>query len=145
MKSMKAFTMVELLMAVAIVGIVMAFAYPSYRDYVMRAARSDAYIGVKNMASLMEKQYAIRNRYEEIPAMDSPEGYYSIRGLTGIIAEAACSTATSDTDATFAYTIVATPIAGRSQASDAECTCIMLTSNGVKGSLGSRLSSLDCW
>ncbi len=145
MKSMRAFTLLELLIALGIVGILMAFAYPSYRDYIMRAARSDAYIGVKNMAGLMEKQYAVQNRYEEIPAMQSPEGYYSIRGVTGIAAETECNTATSDTSATFAYTILATPIAGRSQASDDECSCLLLTSNGVKGSIDSNGAPADCW
>ncbi|OED36492.1 hypothetical protein AB833_27405 [Chromatiales bacterium (ex Bugula neritina AB1)] len=49
----RGFTLIELLIVIAIVGIISAFAYPSYIDYVLRSARSE---GAASLLEVMERQ-----------------------------------------------------------------------------------------
>lgn len=145
MKKIRAFTLLELMIALAIVGILVSMAYPSYSQYVTRAARSDAHIGIQSMAARMERHYAVRNAYTDMPAVLSPEGYYTITGVTGIVDESSCTTAVSDNTALFAYTITARPVVGGRQAGDDDCHCLLLTSTGVKGAVNSTGLTNDCW
>ena len=145
MKKIRAFTLLELMVALAIVGILAAMAYPSYSQYTTRAARSDAHIGIQSMAARMERHYAIRNTYTDMSAVLSPEGYYTITGVTGIVDESSCAAAVSDSSALYTYTITARPVASKRQAGDEDCACLLLTSTGVKGAIDSTGNSQDCW
>ena len=68
------FTLIELMIVVAIVGILAAVAYPSYQDYVRRAARADAQADLLELAQLMERQFTLNNSYAAfaLPFNQSP-------------------------------------------------------------------------
>ncbi len=145
---MKAFTLTELLIVIAILSILMAMAYPSYRESVIRANRSDAHIMIQRQTMAEERLYAVQNQYSPISAQSSPEGMYMVTSFTGLPPSSGisdCAAVTSDTDATSRYTVIALPVAGKSQASDDKCTCIYMDSLGVKGSTGTRTNPEDCW
>lgn len=74
------FTLVELLMVVAIIGILTAIGYPRYTAYVERSLRSDAHAGLLQAAADMERCYARDYSYEKcLPeAAQSPDGNYAI-------------------------------------------------------------------
>ncbi len=55
--------MVELMIALAIVGLLFAFAYPSYIEYVRTSRRVDAQQYLVQQAALMERNFARLNRY----------------------------------------------------------------------------------
>jgi len=94
--NMLAFTLIELMITVAIVGILAAIAYPSYTEYVMKGRRSDAKAGLLSLQLAQEKyranclQYATTidadtadyscaaGDYTLTHATDSPDGYYSL-------------------------------------------------------------------
>lgn len=57
------FTLIELLIAVAIIGVVAAFAYPSYVEYGERTRRADAQGALLEFAAAMERHYASENTY----------------------------------------------------------------------------------
>jgi type IV pilus assembly protein PilE len=57
----RGFTLIELMIVVAIVGILSAIAYPSYQDYVKKARRSGAETFMVAVAS-KEAQYLLDNR-----------------------------------------------------------------------------------
>lgn len=59
------FTLIELMIVVAIIGIIAAIAYPSYSDHVDRARRSDAQGALMGLAAAMERHYASNNSYQE--------------------------------------------------------------------------------
>ncbi len=124
----RGFTLVELMIVVAIVGILAAVAYPSYRGFVMRSNRSDAQTVLLRMAQNMERRFTVTNSYvgATIGAGDaatdawgsatSPEGFYTL-------SFAAVPTAT-------AYTLQATAIGN--QAQDTACGTMTLDEAGVK-------------
>lgn len=57
------FTLVEMLIAVAIVGILAAIAYPAYMDSVKKSRRTDAQTALLGLAGAMERQYTVAGAY----------------------------------------------------------------------------------
>lgn len=57
----KGFTLLELVIAVAIIGILASIAYPSYQKYVLRSKRTAAQAEMMNIANL-QQQYFLANR-----------------------------------------------------------------------------------
>ncbi|MEE4174892.1 MAG: type IV pilin protein, partial [Xanthomonadales bacterium] len=58
-------TMIELMIVLAIVAILGAIAVPSYRDYVVRTNRSDAFNQLLELAACQERVYIKLNRYDD--------------------------------------------------------------------------------
>ena len=59
----KAFTLIEVMVVVAVVAILAAVALPSYRSYIVRAARVEAQTELLELASLQEKIFLNSNSY----------------------------------------------------------------------------------
>ncbi|NND92309.1 MAG: type IV pilin protein [Granulosicoccus sp.] len=132
------FSLVELMVAVAILGILMAIAVPSYQNYLLSSRRIDARNALTDLSLRLEQRYSAINTYAGAtiatnPATDvlrstsSSEGYYTL--------SIGSATATG-------YTITATAIG--SQKSDKKCGNFTLTSQGTKTTSGAG-SVNDCW
>jgi type IV pilus assembly protein PilE len=130
------FTLIELMIAVVVVAILAAIAYPSYAEYLRKSRRADAKLLLTLAGERLERCFAECNSYTApacgapcpVLPMSSSEGYYRID--TGPI------NATS-------WTLVAKPVAGKSQASDAACTSFTMTSQGTKSATGT--AAAKCW
>jgi type IV pilus assembly protein PilE len=59
------FTLVELMIVVAIIGILGAIAYPSYANYVRRSHRAEAQTALQQAAQFMQRFYAAHNAYDK--------------------------------------------------------------------------------
>lgn len=57
------FSLIEVMIVVAIIGILAAIAYPSYQDQVRRGNRADAKAALLETAQFMERFYTQNNRY----------------------------------------------------------------------------------
>ncbi len=83
-KSKRGFTLIELMIVVAVVGILAAIAYPSYIDSVRKAHRADGKAALLNAAQKMEAYYARNAKYTDATLADlnipstSEEGYFDI-------------------------------------------------------------------
>ena len=127
------FTLMEVMITVAIVGIVAAIAANSYSGQVISAKRTDARKALQETAITLEKCKAINGVYNNGCSIGgapiaSSEGLYSI-AFTALTATA--------------YTLTATPSAGSSQANDTDCTS--LTLNNLSQQAGTGANSTVCW
>jgi type IV pilus assembly protein PilE len=118
------FTLIELMIVVAVIGILAAIAYPSYQNYVLRGHRADAQAELMALSQAMERCYTIRNRYDPTPACVTvlPTSNRYIFSIT----------IPSSTQ----YEISAT--AQGAQVADTACTPLTITQTGLTGPAG-------CW
>ena len=69
MKKNTGFTLIELMIVVTVIGILSAIAYPSYRNYITKARRSDAQQLLLDMVN-REEQYMLDVRsYTDNPSL----------------------------------------------------------------------------
>jgi type IV pilus assembly protein PilE len=118
----KGFTLIELMITVAIVAILAAVAYPSYTRYVIRANRSAAQAQMLDIAN-RQQQFLLSNRTYATTAMLASSGY----ALPTELSTRYSYSITVGTSTVPAYTITFT--ASGAQASDGALT---FNSEGVK-------------
>jgi type IV pilus assembly protein PilE len=122
-------TLMELMIVVVIIGILAAIGVPSYRQYAMRANRTEAKSALLRLATNQERFYLQNNQYSTDPVALGFAGGTSEFGVYDLTI--ATVNVTQD------YTATATPAAGGGSnnvdmTSDVECTAFILSSAGAR-------------
>lgn len=128
----KGFTLLELMIVVAILGILGAVGYPSYLNSVKKGNRADAIDSLLSLAGRMEDYYDANDTYAgatinaagtgTVGSNKTSDGLYTL------------SIANQDA---FYYKLQATPVSA-----DADCGSLLLESTGKKTA---STGSSDCW
>lgn len=71
-RTSRGLTLIELMVALAIVGILAGIAYPNYRDYVMRGHLADASNGLATVRAQMERHFQDNRSYATVGSFTTP-------------------------------------------------------------------------
>ena len=131
----RGFSLIELLIAVALVGILAGIAYPAYTSHVQRAHRAEARAVLLEAAQYMERYYSANTSYASASLPDrlshSPAGSTSAnaRYTLAVTAEAT------------SFTLTATPTKADG------CGALTINQLGVRGapSPESGITAESCW
>ena len=129
---MRGFSLIELMIVLALIATLSLVALPNYQDYVMKVRRLEASMILVQTSQALETYYAKHYAYEDFPAsaipsqspINSNDKYYAI-------------TATLSPSS---FLLQATPVG--SQLSDG-CAVLSLNQAGVKSASGDQ--NANCW
>lgn len=133
-KSMRSagFTLIEMLIAVAIAGILASLAYASYSSSVQKSNRTDAKDALLQAASRQERFFLRSNNYSsditDVGDVASTEGYYTMA------VDATDETLNGSCDDGACYTISATANNPGPQAGDTQCAVFRIDNLGRRES-----------
>lgn len=138
---LRGFSLIELMVALVILGILSVIAIPSYQDSVRKTRRSDAKISLMESTQLFERCFSEFGRYEydatsattcpQYSSTTTTDGYYQV-------------TVTHATTTSFSLTAVAPSTSP--QFSDVKCRSFTITQSGLKTSTdSSSTASTNCW
>ena len=136
------FSLIEIMITLAVIAILAAVALPSYSTYIQRSARADARSVLLQASQFMQRFYAMHNAYDvtaanvsvalpaalmQSPASGAARFRISLANVDGV-----------------GYTLQAVPEGA--SATD-PCGTLTLTSTGVRGASGAATAQAlaDCW
>lgn len=122
-REIRGFSLIELLIAIAIVGILAVIAYPSYTDYVMSSNRSEAQRELLRYANLQEQVYIDSRSYaDDMKGLGESSADKTTRTKNYLI----------DVQAQTATTFTLRARARLGQLNDTGCTSMTVNEVGVK-------------
>ena len=143
--AMRGVTLIELMVVVAIVAIIFAFAFPSYERYIVRAKRA---VGQNVLLQVADRQQQFFMDNKQYAANMTNLGFGA---NPFIVDDDGQSTVATDPDAVYSvslsnvtatsYTVTAAPV-GAQLKRDTHCGSLTITQAGAKGKSG---SGDNCW
>ena len=142
--SNRGFTLIELMIAVAVVSILASIAVASYSSQVQKSRRTDARSALLDLAGREEKLFSVANAYSSsLSDLGYPAGPSAIVG-SGYYQVSVVSPDATQPAGVASYSITAVPVPGGMQASDTTCTSLSVNQLGVQSSTGTGTVA-TCW
>lgn len=134
-RSARGFTLIELMIVVAIIGVLGSIAYSSYINHVVNTRRATASTCLMERAQFMERAYTTRMTYlnHNIPTFACESelaGFYTFAAPTNV-------TATT-------FTVSAAPAGQQLSRDGAKCGTLTLNQAGVRAATGTA-GVAGCW
>ncbi|MDX1443225.1 MAG: type IV pilin protein [Gammaproteobacteria bacterium] len=146
-KLTKGFTLIELMIVVAIISLLAAIAYPAYTDYVIKSKRSIATTALTQVAARQEQYRQDNKEYaDNLTELGFPSDPLIVDDASNWVAAGADGQTYSIDVTEFttqSYTLTATPL-GAQKTRDDECGDFTLDNTGTKGVTGTD-PVRDCW
>lgn len=151
-KFQQGFTLIEVMIVVAVIGILSAIAFPSYTAYIQRSHRAEAKNFLQSVAQRLEQNYSLSGSYNA--TQDGVAVGAAFINATGFSTVPAGGPAryniafVAGSPTAGGYVLQAVPVG--SQASDT-CGTLLLNQQNIKGAgsppvLNNRAQlTLDCW
>jgi type IV pilus assembly protein PilE len=155
--SSRGFTLIELMVVVVVATILVSIAVPSYMSQVRQSRRTEAKTAVLDLAGREERYFSTTpTGYTTTAANVGYPGFGAANPVgSGYYYVNVCSPAASpcfgvnipNPPAAPSYTIVAIPVAGQSQANDAQCQQFAVDSSGQQYAANSAGANATqyCW
>lgn len=133
MKRTRGFTLIELMIVLAVLAVIVAIGYPSYQEHVKKSRRAEGMGQLLELADRMERAYSDRGTYptviSEVYVATTDRGFYTLSIVTAN---------------NVSFTVSATPTSLGDQNED-KCHTFTLTSLGEKSVSGGSHGVDKCW
>jgi type IV pilus assembly protein PilE len=129
-RTSRGFTLIEIMIVIAIIGIVITIGYPSLTEYVKKGRRTEVAGLLSEQAQILERFYSKSNVYTGATGLSAGNDFYTITPAL--------------TDQAFKLTAVRK--AGSAMATD-KCGDFTITNTGVRSMVNATagLVAKDCW
>jgi type IV pilus assembly protein PilE len=147
------FTLIELMIVVAIIGLLAAIALPSYQSYIARANRAAARTQLSQAAQYMQRFYAANDRYDADRTGSQtiwaimPPAFLKAPAEGTQLYEISNAGANPSSAGSSTFTLIMRPLTDKSMAND-KCGGFTLTQTGAKGITAAAPTAAliaECW
>jgi type IV pilus assembly protein PilE len=143
--SNRGFSLIELMITVAVVSILATIAVASYSSQIQKSRRTDARSALLDLAGREEKLFSVANAYSALPSdLGYGGGAWPIQVGSNYYQVTVVSPDPTQPAGAPTYAITAVPVPGSTQANDTTCTSLSVNQLGAQTATPAA-NATTCW